>query len=106
MVPVESTPSISTRPLVGSSKPAMMLKMVLLPQPDGPMRLTKRPCGMESVMGASAAKPPDGLGNVMLTFSTSSFAPVDDMHAPHPARDTAIITQMSCQAVGECLAFL
>jgi hypothetical protein len=31
-----------TRPPVGSSNPAMMLKMVLLPQPDGPIRLTKR----------------------------------------------------------------
>ena len=32
----------------------MMLKIVLLPQPDGPIRLTKRPCGIDSVIGASA----------------------------------------------------
>ena len=48
----------------------MMLKMVLLPQPDGPIRLAKRPCGMESVIGASAAKAPAGVRNVMLTLST------------------------------------
>jgi hypothetical protein len=47
MVPVASTPSIITRPPSGSSRPAMMLKMVLLPQPDGPIRLTKRPCGID-----------------------------------------------------------
>ena len=54
MVPVASTPSMITRPPVGSSSPAMMLKIVLLPQPEGPIRLTKRPCGIVSVTGASA----------------------------------------------------
>ena len=73
MVPVASTPSISTRPPVGSSRPAMMLKIVLLPQPDGPIRLTKRPCGIDSVTGASAWKTPVGVLNAMLTWSTTSF---------------------------------
>src|SRR5262252_9774176 len=82
MVPVASTPSISTRPLVGSSNPAMMLKIVLLPQPDGPIRLTKRPCGMDSVIGASAWKAPVGVLNVMLTSATQSFGAEDDMRTP------------------------
>src|SRR5262245_58647545 len=82
MVPVASTPSISTRPLVGSSNPAMMLKMVLLPQPDGPIRLTKRPCGIDSVTGASAWKAPVGVLNVMLTSATQSFGAEDDMRTP------------------------
>src|SRR6516165_11654489 len=82
MVPVASAPSISTRPLVGSSRPAMMLKMVLLPQPDGPIRLTKRPCGMDSVIGASAWKAPVGVLNVMLTSATQSFGAEDDMRTP------------------------
>ena len=34
----------------------MILKIVLLPQPDGPIRLTKRPCAIESVTGASACE--------------------------------------------------
>jgi hypothetical protein len=80
MVPVASPPSITTRPPVGSSNPAMMLKMVLLPQPDGPIRLTKRPCGIDSVTGASAWKTPVGVLNVMLTSSTQSFGV--GMHAP------------------------
>src|SRR5215831_17425891 len=104
MVPVASTPSISTRPLVGSSNPAMMLKMVLLPQPDGPIRFTKRPCGIDSVTGASAWKAPVGVLNVMLTSATHSFGAETDMRTlrstvsrhgfPNP-RET--ISQKPCQ---------
>ena len=50
-----------------------MLKMVLLPQPDGPIRLTKRPAGTASVTSASAVKTPDGASNIMLTPSMRSF---------------------------------
>src|SRR5512140_1984680 len=82
MVPVASTPSIITRPPLGSSSPAMMLKMVLLPQPDGPIRLTNRPCGIESVTGASAWNAPVGVLNVMLTSATQSFGAEDDMRTP------------------------
>src|SRR6516164_6495441 len=82
MVPVASTPSISTRPPLGSSSPAMMLKMVLLPQPDGPIRLTKRPCGIDSVTGASAWKAPVGVLNVMLTSATQSFGAENVMRTP------------------------
>src|SRR5262245_11177862 len=78
-----------TRPPVGSSSPAMMLKMVLLPHPDGPIRLTKRPCGIDSVIGASAWKTPVGVLNVMLTSSTQSFGVEGGMHAPaRPCRGT------------------
>src|SRR6188474_1965920 len=82
MVPVASTPSIITRPALGSSSPAMILKIVLLPQPDGPIRLTNRPCGIVSVTGASAWKEPVGVLNVMLTSSTQSFGAEDGMHTP------------------------
>src|SRR6267154_2627201 len=84
MVPVASSPSMITRPPVGSKSPAMILKMVLLPQPDGPIRLTKRPCGIASVTGASAWKTPFAVvapvWNAMLTSSTQSFGA--GMHAP------------------------
>src|SRR5215813_15179287 len=82
MVPVASTPSMRTRPPVGSSNPAMMLKIVLLPHPDGPIRLTNRPCGIESVTGASAWKAPVGVLNAMLTSATQSFGAEDDMRTP------------------------
>src|ERR671930_2446499 len=87
MVPVASIPSISTRPPVGSSNPAMMLKMVLFPQPDGPIRLTNRPCGIESVTGASAWNAPVGVLNVMLTSATQSLGAEDDMPIPRPSRN-------------------
>src|SRR2546430_9653884 len=56
--------------------------MVLLPQPDGPIRLTKRPCGIDSVTGASAWKAPVGVLNVMLTSATHSFGAENDMRTP------------------------
>ena len=40
---VTSTPPISTEPLVGSTKPPMILSSVVLPQPDGPRIATKSP---------------------------------------------------------------
>src|ERR1700722_18986230 len=65
---------MSTRPLVGSKSPAMMLKSVLLPQPDGPIRLTKRPWGIVRLTGASASKTPLGVLNRIPTSSRWSFA--------------------------------
>src|SRR5262249_53217762 len=102
MVPVASTPSIMTRPPVGSSSPAMMLKMVLLPHPDGPIRLTKRPCGIDSVTGASAWKTPVGVLNVMLASSTQSFGVEGGMHAPaRPCRGTEF--PMPCNYIAKAM---
>src|SRR5580700_7492869 len=93
MVPVASAPSISTRPPVGSKRPATMLKIVLLPQPDGPIRLTKRPCEIDSVTGASATKAPFGVRNVMPTWSRRSFAGIT------VSLRTTIIQQLPCQGM-------
>src|SRR5262245_9623507 len=103
MVPVASAPSIRTRPVVGSSNPAMMLKIVLLPQPDGPIRLTKQPCGIASVTGASAWNTPAGFLDVMSvlndmpTLSTQSLGSTQSFgagygiaHSRHPWRRTEI----------------
>src|ERR1700720_4772901 len=109
MVPVASTPSISTRPPLGSSSPAIMLKIVLLPQPDGPIRLTKRPCGIDSVTGASAWKAPAGVLNVMLTCSTPSFGAEDDKSMLPPAvpqhefSPPGTIPQKPCQRLSPVL---
>ena len=79
----------------------MMLNIVLLPQPDGPTRLTKRPCGIDSVTGASAWKTPAGVVNAMLTSSTQSFGAEDGMRTPlvsgtiSPVPGT--ISQKTCQ---------
>ena len=74
MVPVASTPSIRTRPEVGSCKPATMLKIVLLPQPDGPMRLMKAPWRTARLTWSSARNAPAGVSNRMLRSSISSLA--------------------------------
>ena len=60
-----------------------MLKIVLLPQPEGPIRLTKRPGEIDSVTGASAVKAPFGVRKVMPTWSRRSFT---DITLPCPRR--------------------
>src|SRR5580693_4339146 len=102
IVPVASIPSIRTFPAVGSRRPAMMLKIVLLPQPDGPIRLTKRPCGIDSVTGASAWKAPVGVLNVMLTSATHSFGAENDMRTPLD-RVTARITQSPADYIAKAM---
>src|SRR5260370_4484141 len=93
-------PWISTAPLVGSMRPAMILKIVLLPQPEGPIKLTKRPGGIERVTGARARKTPHGVLKVMLALSTRSFGAEDinplsttrcrHRHCRSPARDAPV----------------
>src|SRR2546430_1068030 len=83
MVPVASSPSIMTRPAVGSCSPATMLKIVLLPQPDGPIRLTNRPDGTVSETCASASNAPAGVANAMLTSSSRTFVGEAKAHL-HP----------------------
>src|ERR1700674_2398810 len=86
MVPVASTPSSTTRPVVGSKSPATMLKIVLLPQPEGPIRLTNRPAATDSVTGASAWNTPAGVLNDILMFSTRSFGGAEDIRRLHGGR--------------------
>jgi hypothetical protein len=53
---VMSLPSSLMAPLVGSSRPATMRIRVVLPQPDGPSRQTKVPCGTVSSTFLTAVK--------------------------------------------------
>src|SRR4051794_34726048 len=57
---VMSTPSTSTEPPVGRSRPARMCMRVDFPDPDGPMIAAKRPCGKstETPRRASTAASP------------------------------------------------
>ena len=55
---VMSLPSNSTwPPASGSSRPAMMRSMVVLPQPEGPSSTSVSPRAMSSVAGSSARVP-------------------------------------------------
>ncbi len=53
-----SSPSSRMRPLVGCSKPAIMRRVVVLPQPDGPTIVKNSPGGMNRSMPSTATTPP------------------------------------------------
>ncbi|GAA3042698.1 hypothetical protein GCM10020000_22210 [Streptomyces olivoverticillatus] len=55
---VTSRPASSTVPEVGSSRPAIMRRVVVLPQPEAPSRAKKEPAGTERSSGWTAVKLP------------------------------------------------
>src|SRR5258708_8284594 len=58
---VTSTPSISTAPRLGRVKPAIMRKVVVLPQPDGPSSTTNSPGATSMLTSSTAASAPNAL---------------------------------------------
>ena len=58
---VMSWPSSRIAPAVGSSRPAIIRSSVVLPQPDGPSRQTKVPCGTSRLIASTAVKSPNRL---------------------------------------------
>src|SRR5215213_769791 len=52
---------IRTVPAVGSSRPATIRSVVVLPQPDGPSSAKNDPCGTVSVRSSTAVKSPKRL---------------------------------------------
>ncbi len=57
LTPVMSAPSSRMRPAVGSTKPATICSVVVLPQPEGPSRQTNSPSAMERSHSATAGTP-------------------------------------------------
>ncbi len=47
-----------TVPVVASSRPAIIRRVVVLPQPDAPSRAKKDPCGTDRSRGWTAVKEP------------------------------------------------
>src|SRR5687767_2609607 len=63
-------------PRVGCSSPASMRNVVVLPQPEGPSRLTNSPDWMERLSSSSATKLPKALwtrSKVTLAMTHSTF---------------------------------
>ena len=58
---VISLPPMSTRPLVTSSRPAIMRSVVDLPHPDGPRSTTKLPSSTSNEMSRTATVLPQVL---------------------------------------------
>src|SRR5436309_5743342 len=58
---VTSSPPNRMRPDVGSSRPAIIRSVVVLPQPEGPSRQKKSPSGTVNVESRTAVNPPNAL---------------------------------------------
>ena len=70
--PAISAPSNMIEPAVGGSVPDSMLKIVLLPEPFGPIRPRISPCSTRNDTLLTAVKPPKRFTNP-LTVSTPSI---------------------------------
>src|ERR671923_1451235 len=62
-----SRPFCTMRPPLCRSRPAMMRRSVVLPQPEGPRKQTSSPCATERLTSRRATKPP----KVLQTPSTA-----------------------------------
>ena len=62
-----SVPSMTIRPVVGESSPAMSPSSVDLPLPDGPVIATTRPAGIVRSSGCRMVSVPLPLGTVFET---------------------------------------
>src|SRR4029450_6873011 len=79
-----SLPSISIVPLSMSSRPAMVLSSVDLPQPDGPTSTANSPEDTLRSMPRSTSTGPKRLCNPWMVSSAMVVSPLDRAH-----RDTA-----------------
>src|SRR5919109_2744766 len=70
---VMSLPPTWTRPESGCSKPAIMRRLVVLPQPDGPSREKNSPASMSRLTASTATIRPS---NVLVTCSSLIVAEV------------------------------
>src|SRR3954468_14984860 len=74
-------PSISIDPAVGSMKPAIMRKVVVLPQPEGPSSETNSPGFSARSMPATARKSPKRRSSPRSTSFATSAPPQHEIAA-------------------------
>ena len=55
---VTSSSPIAIRPVSGSTKPAIIRSVVVLPQPDGPSSTTNSPCAIVRLTSSTTRTPP------------------------------------------------
>ena len=76
-----------------------MLKIVVLPQPDGPIRLTKRPAGMSSVDGRERDEIAALAGERHRQIFKTQFSAASSQGALlGPLQDCRMATQESCHS--------
>src|SRR5690606_21258089 len=89
-IPVTERPRSSTSPESGSSNPAIILRVVVLPQPDGPRRAKNSPSSMVNDTSSTAlnAAEPRRSSNCLTRFltSTAGVPPVPAAASPLPER--------------------
>src|SRR5215468_8885348 len=71
--PVTSSPSSRMRPEVGNSRPAIMRKVVVLPQPDGPRMTKKEPWSTVKSTPFTAVKVPNVLAIFLILISAMAL---------------------------------
>src|SRR6266702_4921278 len=64
--PFIARPPIAIEPSLGSSRPAIMLSKVDLPQPEGPTRTTNSPSSISRSMSLSTSSAPNLLQNLRI----------------------------------------
>src|SRR5260370_1192205 len=88
-------------PAEGSTKPAISRKVVVLPQPDGPSRHTRRPCSTVSEMSSTTASSPYSLvrprNSTEATSSPRRFGGDDGLVRHEPAARQDIRTDRKIQ---------
>src|SRR5262245_36116383 len=65
-------PAMLMVPLVGKSNPASMRKIVVLPQPDGPSRLTNSPWSISRSRSLTASSDPNALQSLEMEMPAMS----------------------------------
>ena len=68
-----SSPSMSISPEVGSSSPAIMRSVVVLPQPDGPSSMKNSPSPIVKDDPFTAVKDPKSLRRLRMTISAMAI---------------------------------
>ena len=72
-----SSESIFILPVVGSSKPAIMRRVVVLPHPDGPSRVTSSPGSMVKFAPSTATTSRPDCGSLKILLTPSSVTDFD-----------------------------
>ncbi len=67
-----SSPSSRIFPEVGSSSPAIILRVVVLPQPDGPSSMKNSPSATVKVDSSTAVKSPKSLRRFSILISAKA----------------------------------
>src|SRR3954447_20300317 len=71
-----SEPAIVMLPLVGSSRPATIRSVVVLPQPEGPSSAKNRPCSTTRSRSSTAVNTPNRLVTPLSLRSAPASLPV------------------------------